>query len=208
MLNQAVMHLIAFSYSFVFALFHAICPPPITEMPLLVTWYDPNLGGINCDVDCSTFADNSPVTSLAYGQVAACIPEWLGAHLTITGLGTFHCRDTGGAITIAYNDYYKEWVIHVDVLEKQTPPWNYELRSWQLDWNPIPINNPIVNHTPVSYQNTIGHCIEPGQRANWLPQTTTSSSFAIIDYHDKEAVILPSCNRQVNDVDVSTPCKM
>lgn len=73
-----MIHILAFSYSFLVSLLNAMCPPAITEMPVLVTWYDPAQGGVNCDADCGTFADNSPVTEEAYGTVTACIPEWLG----------------------------------------------------------------------------------------------------------------------------------
>ena len=119
------------------------CPPPITEMPVLVTWYDPALGGINCDVDCTTYADGTLVTPDDYGQVSACIPEWLGASITIDGLGTFACRDTGSAIVVDYNEYYRGWVIHVDILHEEPPDWNYQLRHWQLNWSPVP--EPSIN---------------------------------------------------------------
>lgn len=114
------------------------CPPPITEMPILVTWYDPALGGINCDEDCTTFADGTLVTPDDYGRVGACIPEWLGASITIADLGTFECRDTGPSIVIAYNEYYRGWVIHVDILHDKPPEWNYQLYNWQLNWSPVP----------------------------------------------------------------------
>lgn len=119
------------------------CPPPITEMPVLVTWYDPALGGINCDADCTTYADGTIVTPDDYGQVSACIPEWLGASITIDGIGTFACRDTGSAIVVNYNEYYRGWVIHVDVLHEEPPDWNYQLRNWQLNWSHVP--EPAIN---------------------------------------------------------------
>lgn len=116
----------------------APCPPPITQMPVLVTWYDPALGGVNCDSDCTTYADGTLVTPDDYGQVSACIPEWLGASITIDGLGSFMCRDTGASIGVDYNVYYEGWVIYVDILHEEPPDWNYQLREWQLNWSPVP----------------------------------------------------------------------
>lgn len=92
----------------------------LADLPILTTWYDPELGGINCADPCDQYANGEIVIESHYfgneNQTAACIPEWLGRSVTIPGLGTFKCRDTGGAIVVAYNKYYKRMVIHVDIL--------------------------------------------------------------------------------------------
>lgn len=182
-LSLSMTALLLSSFSFLVTLLNAICPPPITDMPVLVTWYDPAQGGINCDVDCGTFADSSPVTPEAYGTVSACIPEWLGAELTISGLGTFHCRDTGGSIVVAYNNYYQQWVIHVDVLQTEMPAWNYELREWQLNWNPVP-NTPGKGHLPIAYEESITACALPASEIAPVAYESQLPSFSVVHYHE------------------------
>lgn len=68
--------------------------------PLKISWYDPALGGINCDHDCSTMASGVKVTPDRYGITAACIAQWTRARrvVVIPGVGRFECLDTGGAI--------------------------------------------------------------------------------------------------------------
>lgn len=85
--------------------------------PLIVTWYDPRLGGINCEPYCDGyFANGEKVTAAHYfggsKQTAACIREWLGLRVTIAGLGTFVCRDRGGSIV------RRKEGIHIDILSK------------------------------------------------------------------------------------------
>jgi hypothetical protein len=89
----------------------SIQPPPIEEMPLFLSWYDPALclnGGnpINCDADPSVMAGGTAVTDDMYGYAAACIPEWFDRTLTIPGIGTRHCLDTGGDVKIAFREVY------------------------------------------------------------------------------------------------------
>lgn len=72
------------------------------------TVFDPALGGINCDVDCSTIGASIPFDESAYGQYAACpfpeVPRW--STLIITGSwraladGSYYCVDDGGRIVI------------------------------------------------------------------------------------------------------------
>jgi hypothetical protein len=92
----------------------------IRDLPILTTWYDPELGGITCAYPCDQYANGERVLESHYlggtSQTAACIPSWLGRSVTIEGLGTFRCRDTGGAIVVTYNEYYQQMVIHVDIL--------------------------------------------------------------------------------------------
>lgn len=83
--------------------------------PLIVTWYDPQRGGINCEPFCDgRFANNEVVTDDHYlggsKQTAACIKEWHGLDVTIIGLGRFTCRDRGGAIVRTSQG------VHIDIL--------------------------------------------------------------------------------------------
>jgi len=117
----------------------AECPPSLHEMPIVTTWYDYALGGINCDSDCSMMADGSAsVDATYYGDdivsTAACIQEWVGETVMIDGLGIFRCRDTGGDMIIEFNDVYREWVIHLDVLSHSAIGCNYCLwNSWEIE---------------------------------------------------------------------------
>ena len=124
-------------------------PPPVEQMPLFLSWYDPALchddnGGIliNCDSDPSVMAGGTAVTDDMYGYAAACIPEWFDRVLTIPGVGQRHCLDTGGAVQITYRETYTGagfvwgWVVVVDVLAhyEQPPPWQYSLvYGWSIE---------------------------------------------------------------------------
>lgn len=68
--------------------------------PLKISWYDPALGGVNCDHDCTTMASGVRVTPDRYGRTAACIRSWTAARrvVVIPGIGEFECLDTGGKI--------------------------------------------------------------------------------------------------------------
>ncbi len=53
---------------------------PQSSLPLRISHYDPKLGGINCDSDCSTMASGDNTWSWAGGKngvyAAACPREW------------------------------------------------------------------------------------------------------------------------------------
>ncbi len=110
----------------------ASCPPQLEDMKVLVTWYDPMLGGINCQEPCDVFADGTAVTESSYNVTAACIPEWMGRTIVIVGLGAFTCHDTGGGIVIEFNEYYQQYVIRLDVLSHEAIGCNYCLWDWEL----------------------------------------------------------------------------
>lgn len=97
------------------------CPPPrppLMDMPIVVTYYYPELGGINCNDDCGVLADNLPWDDGDYGRVAACPHELFYETIVIPGIGPLLCRDTGPAVKAVLHDAYKEWVFFVDILEK------------------------------------------------------------------------------------------
>lgn len=103
------------------------------DLPLYLTWYDPAQGGINCDSDCSTFANGERVTEERYQDTVACPFEYVGYTFVIPGLGERVCRDTGGKIVIAYSEYYQSYVIHIDVLAKEPPATAQLIRNWRLE---------------------------------------------------------------------------
>lgn len=111
-------------------------PPPIETLPILVTWYDPALGGINCGGGCDTLADGTKWNGSHYYTTAACLVEWRGG-VVVFGDYSLTCRDTGGAIKRSWNEHYQRWVVHVDILAPadNPPACNYCLYyDWELLW--------------------------------------------------------------------------
>lgn len=106
-------------------------PDPIVEiLPLITTWYNPELGGINCAGDCATFGSGEIIQDYHYNHSAACLTRWRGRVLEIPGFGSFHCRDSGGAIGVRWTP---EDGLHVraDILSRepiQRGPWT----EWRL----------------------------------------------------------------------------
>lgn len=115
-------------------------PPPIHELPVVMVWYDPSLcsepgGEINCDGDPDHVADGTRIDDSYYGSVAACDPSLLGSWIWIEGIGEFKCRDTGGMIRPMYSEHYERWVLFVDIMLHENPPWNYSLiENWNVRW--------------------------------------------------------------------------
>jgi hypothetical protein len=112
----------------------ALEPPPYWELPAVMTWYDPSIGGINCDDDCNHVADGTLITEDLYGQIAACDRRLLGHNVTIEGVGTFRCRDTGGMIRPMWSQYYQRWVLYFDIMLHESPEYNYWLfEEWSAN---------------------------------------------------------------------------
>lgn len=88
-----------------------------------VTWYDPALGGVNCDDSCAHMAAGDPVADW-YGRALACPSEFaLGTRFIITGSrwgladGEWTCLDRGSSIVIR-----EDGVIRLDLLTR-APVW-------------------------------------------------------------------------------------
>ena len=95
--------------------------------PLKISWYDPQLGGINCMEPCDQMATGVKVTEDRYGKTAACIADWTGRTVVIPGLGEFECLDRGGAI-IEHEGY-----IWIDLLlHEPIVPFGTLIHEWQL----------------------------------------------------------------------------
>lgn len=127
--------------------------PPLRETPLLVSWYDPALGGVNCGGSC----DHLSLTEMdegLYGHVAACPAELVGLDVTAVishpAIGIQHCLDRGGAIEFKYG--YLEgvgwlWYGVIDLLAHEQPPATWTLiTDWGMTWeSPGSIVGRLVN---------------------------------------------------------------
>ena len=102
---------------------------PTASKPLKISWYDPLLGGINCDSDCTTMASGTKVTEDRYGRSAACIAGWMGKTVVIEGLGEFTCLDRGGAINEHAEFIWIDLLLHEPFPEA---PFGTLIHNWQL----------------------------------------------------------------------------
>lgn len=78
-------------------------PPGFTrDVRLALSGYNPDLGGVNCNHDCTTMASGDKVNEWRLGKggvyAAACPPEWaFGTQFELMGQ-VYECRDRGGWI--------------------------------------------------------------------------------------------------------------
>ena len=111
-------------------------PKTVFDYPALMVVYDPTLGGINCDNDCTTVALGE-LTEDMWFTSGACHPDLLGLTVYFPAIDfEMRCVDTGGMITIRYNEFYQRTVLYFDALWDyyNLPEWNY----WLLeDWEVI-----------------------------------------------------------------------
>ena len=98
--------------------------------PLKISWYDPDLGGINCMAPCDQMATGVKVTEARYGRTAACIAEWTRARrvVVIPGLGRFTCLDTGGAIKDRGHYIWIDLLLHQPLV-----PFGTLIDDWYLE---------------------------------------------------------------------------
>lgn len=88
-----------------------------------LTWYNPELGGINCDHECQYFGNGLPVAEW-YNKAVACPQEFpRGTTFVIEGSmwghadGSYKCWDAGGAVT-----FKNDGSISLDILSRE-PLW-------------------------------------------------------------------------------------
>jgi len=121
----------------------------VYSVPLWGSWYNPALGGINCDGEnpddpfegCDTVA-TGPFEEWMYGAAASCPPGWTRYTYTtviVTEWGEFSCVDNGPGIRPVWREVYTAegfdwmWVIVVDFLMRQRPHWGYSvIEEWSL----------------------------------------------------------------------------
>ncbi len=124
-------------------IFPTLCPG--FDYPAVLSVYDPDLGGVNCDDDCSTVA-TGPVEDWMYGAAGACPAWFLGATIHFPDVGhSMKCVDTGPAIRSAWSPRDQECVVYFDAMwhlgrdgKKITgaPYWAfYWLENWEVQWN-------------------------------------------------------------------------
>jgi hypothetical protein len=111
---------------------------PLSDLPALVSVYDPALGGANCDSDCSTVA-TGPFEPEMYGTAAACPAFLLGATVDLPGLGLFECVDRGSAVSVRWSEVHQQYVIVFDLIwsmaDGVVPEWAYGLwTDWSWQW--------------------------------------------------------------------------
>jgi hypothetical protein len=112
--------------------------PPLSEMPLLTTYYDPALGGVNCGGSCDNLALGAMSDAL-YGVGMACPAELVGLDVTAVishpAIGERPCLDRGGMVIVEYNQGLQMWVIRIDLLETGPHPSNWILLyDWSVRW--------------------------------------------------------------------------
>lgn len=83
------------------------------DKPLIMSRYDPHLGGVNCEEPCTVTASGELVDDW-WGAGAACVRSWLGRTIEIDG-HKWRCIDTGGKIVETTDGYW------VDLLTKESP---------------------------------------------------------------------------------------
>lgn len=114
------------------------CPVP-EDLPILPSWYNPSLGGTNCDEDCYHLADGGTWNEGDYGHVAACIDEWSmlpGYQPTVVlgCVGSVLCRDAGGAVHVNWNEDWG-WYIPLDILDSGPSVCTGSLiYDWEIVW--------------------------------------------------------------------------
>ena len=121
--------------------------PPCSDMhaPAILHPYDPALGGINCDDDCSTVATGALLPEM-YERAGACDKSMLGSTVYFDDIGmSMECVDTGGLIGPGWSERDSMCVMYFDVLWHldieggkitNAPSWNHWLLpNWRTAWN-------------------------------------------------------------------------
>ena len=101
-------------------------------LPLRASWYNPELGGINCQEPCGQLGDGGAVAD-GFGKTIACPPDWYGREIDFGWIGSRQCRDSGEAIKPTCGFVFVPEVgseyhcfITVDFLERTAPPFAYQ----------------------------------------------------------------------------------
>ena len=108
------------------------------QLPIRASWYDPQLGGINCYLDtCDHLGDGTPVAT-SYGWAMACPAGMYGLTLEIEHAGQWTCRDHGGAVVPKYGRVFDgsqvvdTWYLTGDFLLQEPAAWSYMLLDWSV----------------------------------------------------------------------------
>lgn len=119
-----------------------ICTAHPYQIPIYASWYDPVLGGINCDNSCDHKALRQ-FHPAQYGNSAACPHDWIATTFEVMVTGErWYCDDRGGAIKLGWRPVwtaatgrYFTWAWTVDFMIDSTgdvPWWAYTLLDWRF----------------------------------------------------------------------------
>ena len=117
---------------------------PGLDYPAVMSVYDPSLGGINCDGDCTTVATGL-LMDWMYEEAGACPAELLGATINFPALDhTLQCVDNGEEIKAGWSERDDQCVVYFDTLwhlEKEgeeilgAPYWTWWfIEEWSVAW--------------------------------------------------------------------------
>lgn len=91
-----------------------VCPG--LNYPAVMSLYDPDLGGPNCDGDCKTVA-TGPLEDWMYEVAGACPAPLLGSTVHFPGIEfSMQCVDRGTAIKAAWSERDRQCVVYFDAL--------------------------------------------------------------------------------------------
>lgn len=119
------------------------CPGPVTQYDTgRMSVYDPALGGINCNGDCTTVAMGHFHEDM-YKVAGACHPALYGATVQFynpleePAYWEFHCVDNMGVDALVYYPWRLDCMPWFDVLwpltEEEPPYWLH----WHLSWEVV-----------------------------------------------------------------------
>lgn len=115
-----------------------LCAVDAETLPARPSYYVPSRGGINGKEPYHLLGDGTPVNECI--DCMACPLGLYGQHVTLHGVGTFQCRDHGGAITVRYGRFYtaqgfrQDWFVAFDILapDGTRPEGAYRVVSWEV----------------------------------------------------------------------------
>jgi hypothetical protein len=99
-------------------------------VPMVINTYDPTLGGINCDQDCTRMGV-TPIQDYHWDWAAACPVEWRGLEVVVPGVGRWSCWDSGGLIDLRL-DPRNGYAVFIDVLSHTPGQWKIPAGEWYL----------------------------------------------------------------------------
>lgn len=99
-------------------------------VPMVINTYDPTLGGINCDHDCTRMGVTL-IEDYHWDWVAACPVEWRGYDVVVPDVGRWSCWDSGGLITLRVDPRHGLNVF-IDILSHTPGQWKVPVGGWYL----------------------------------------------------------------------------
>ena len=181
-----------------------LCPGLL--YPAVMSLYDPDLGGWNCDDDCSTVATGL-LQDWMYEVAGACPFEFTGWIIQFPDLDrSLQCVDRGTAVRARWSDHHDQCVVYFDVLWHLPdengdgridrdenglipglPYWAYwKVEDWSASWMGTPYH--VVTGSRLS-SSAAG---EPGQN----PDTLLVPMQSLLENNAEPSFGLPIRDRQ------------